>query len=200
MGSVLLIVLSVFLIIDSVLLVLAILLQEDKSGGGLGIVGGSSTSFFGASSGSILGRITVVLLTIFILLIIVMGLISSSFTKGSTFTAQDIYDAEANEYNTSVIKSLSDLPRRIAVSDFDNNVLAKISDEADKTFILTVYEKNKQNKYYEVNEKAVKNKDTKDKALAVLNSVGFTLEATAVQVGSELSNDESETEADTTND
>ncbi|MBQ3922171.1 MAG: preprotein translocase subunit SecG [Spirochaetales bacterium] len=191
----LLIVLSVFVLIDALLIIGAILLQEDKSGGGIGIIGGSSQSFLGSNSGSMLSKITTVLVTIFILLIVVMGVISSSFTKGSSISAQDIEAREAQEYELKT-KVLTDLPGKITESDFQKNILDKITNESDKTFINEVYTKAQQNKYYELNEKAVKNKDAKVRALGILNGVGYTLEAAPVEVNSVLTNDA----ADTTND
>ncbi len=184
----LLIVLSVFVLIDALLIIGAILLQEDKSGGGIGIIGGSSQSFLGSNSGSMLSKITTVLVTIFILLIVVMGVISSSFTKGSSISAQDIEAREAQEYELKT-KVLTDLPGKITESDFQKNILDMITDEADKTFINGIYTKAPQNKYYELNEKAVKDKDAKVKALSILNSIGYSLEAAPVEVNSVLTND-----------
>ena len=192
----LLIVLSVFVLLDALLIIGAILLQEDKSGGGLGIIGGSSQSFFGSNSGSMLSKITTVLVTIFILLIIVMGVISSSFTKGSSVSAQDIEAVEAQEYELKT-KILTDLPGKITESDFQKNILDKITNEADKTFINEIYTKAQQNKYYELNEKAVKNKDAKTRALGILNGVGYSLEAAPVDVNTSVLTNEP---ADTTND
>jgi preprotein translocase subunit SecG len=191
----LLIVLSVFVLIDALLIIGAILLQEDKSGGGIGIIGGSSQSFLGSNSGSMLSKITTVLVTIFILLIVVMGVISSSFTKGSSISAQDIEAREAQEYELKT-KVLTDLPGKITESDFQKNILDKITNESDKTFINEVYTKAQQNKYYELNEKAVKNKDAKVRALGILNGIGYSLEAAPIEVNSVLTNDA----ADTTND
>lgn len=190
----LLIVLSVFVLIDALLIIGAILLQEDKSGGGIGIIGGSSQSFLGSNSGSMLSKITTVLVTIFILLIVVMGVISSSFTKGSSISAQDIEAREAQEYEK--VKMLTELPGKITESDFQKNILDKITNESDKTFINEVYTKAQQNKYYELNEKAVKNKDAKVRALGILNGIGYSLEAAPIEVNSVLTNDA----ADTTND
>ena len=190
----LLIVLSVFVLIDALLIIGSILLQEDKSGGGIGIIGGSSQSFFGSNSGSMLSKITTVLITIFILLIVVMGVISSSFTKGSSVSAQDIEAVEAQEYEK--VKLLTELPGKITESDFQKNILDKITNEADKTFINEVYTKAQQNKYYELNEKTVKNKDAKVRALGILNGIGYSLEAAPIEVNSVLTNEQ----ADTTND
>ena len=190
----LLIVLSVFVLIDALLIIGAILLQEDKSGGGIGIIGGSSQSFFGSNSGSMLSKITTVLVTIFILRIVVMGVISSSFTKGSSVSAQDIEAVEAQEYEK--VKLLTDLPGKITESDFQKNILDEITNEADKTFINEIYTKAQQNKYYELNDKAVKNKDAKVRALGILNGIGYSLEAAPIEVNSVLTNES----ADATND
>ncbi|MBP5449109.1 MAG: preprotein translocase subunit SecG [Spirochaetales bacterium] len=190
----LLIVLSVFVLIDALLIIGAILLQEDKSGGGIGIIGGSSQSFLGSNSGSMLSKITTVLVTIFVLLIVIMGVISSSFTKSSSVSAQDIEAAEAQEYEK--VKLLTELPGKITESDFQKNILDKITNESDKSFINEVYTKAQQNKYYELDEKTVKSKDAKTRALGILNGVGYTLEAAPVEVNSVLTNDV----ADTTND
>lgn len=195
----LLIVLSVFVLIDALLIIGSILLQEDKSGGGLGIIGGSSQSFFGSNSGSMLSKITTVLVTIFILLIVVMGVISSSFTKGSSISAQDIENENIAQKYAVKNRVLTELPGKITESDFQKNILDKISDEADKTFIGEVYIKAQQNKYYELNEKAVKNKDAKIRALTILNGIGYSLEAAPVEVNSVLTNDDTDA-ADTTND
>ncbi len=185
----LLIVLSVFVLIDAFLIIGSILLQEDKSGGGLGVIGGSSQSFFGSNSGSMLSKITTVLVTIFILLIVVMGVISSSFTKGSSISAKDIEDENMAQKYALRAKALTDLPSKITESDFQKNILDMITDEADKTFINGIYTKAPQNKYYELNEKAVKDKDAKVKALGILNSIGYSLEAAPVEVNSVLTND-----------
>ena len=190
----LLIVLSVFVLIDALLIIGAILLQEDKSGGGIGIIGGSSQSFLGSNSGSMLSKITTVLVTIFVLLIVIMGVISSSFTKSSSVSAQDIEAAEAQEYEK--VKLLTELPGKITESDFQKNILDKITNESDKSFINEVYTKAQQNRYYELNEKAVKNKDAKVRALGILNGIGYSLEAAPIEVNSVLTNDA----ADTTND
>ncbi len=190
----LLIVLSVFVLIDALLIIGAILLQEDKSGGGIGIIGGSSQSFLGSNSGSMLSKITTVLVTIFVLLIVIMGVISSSFTKSSSVSAHDIEAAEAQEYEK--VKLLTELPGKITESDFQKNILDKITNESDKSFINEVYTKAQQNKYYELDEKTLKSKDAKTRALGILNGVGYTLEAAPVEVNSVLTNDV----ADTTND
>ena len=193
----LLIVLSVFVLIDAFLIIGAILLQEDKSGGGIGIIGGSAQSFLGSNSGSMLSKITTVLVTIFILLIVVMGVITSSFTKGSSISVQDIEDENMAQKYALRAKVLTDLPAKITESDFQKNILDKITNEADKTFINEIYTKAQQNKYYELNEKAVKNKDAKARALGILNGVGYSLEAAPVEVNTSVLTNEP---ADTTND
>ncbi|HOV15238.1 MAG TPA: preprotein translocase subunit SecG [Spirochaetota bacterium] len=172
--EVLILVLVIISFIVCFMMIGAILLQEDKSGGGIGIVGGSSQSFFGANSSSILVRITTVLFVIFMVLMLVIGLISSSFTKGSIISEKDITASETEEY-ISKKKLLKDAPEKINIADFENSILAKITDEKDKNFINSLYKKDSSNKYFIINDKI--SKTDKTKVVGLLNSIGFTLEA-----------------------
>ena len=165
------------------LIIVSVLLQEDKSGGGIGIIGGSSQSFFGASSGSLLVKVSTVLVTIFLLLCVGLALISSSFTKGTVVSETDIYESESKEYEGPRKRILKDIPEKIQVTDFEKNVLDKITDEDEKHLILTSFEKNKQNKYYEFQSKKV-TKENKIKILKILNNIGFSLEATMIEFDS----------------
>ncbi len=172
--DVLILVLVVISFIVCLLMIGAILLQEDKSGGGLGIIGGSSQSFFGANSGTILVRITTVLFVVFLVLMLVIGLMSSSFTKGSVISEKDITASETEEYVLKK-KTLKEAPAKINVVDFENSILNKIQDENDKSVLNALYKKDSSGKYFVLNEKS--SKEDIAKVLKILNSIGFKLEA-----------------------
>ena len=169
----LIIVLVVISFVVCFLMIGVILLQEDKTGGGIGIVGGSSQSFFGANSSSILVKITTVLFVIFMVLMLGSGLISSTFSKGSFVTEKDV---TAPDRGVSFKKRLlKDAPIKIGVEDFENGIIAKITEEKDKNFINGVYKKDSSNKYFVLDPKI--SKTDKKKVVGFLNLIGFTLEA-----------------------
>ncbi len=170
----LIIVLVVISFVVCFLMIGVILLQEDKTGGGIGIVGGSSQSFFGANSSSILVKITTVLFVIFMVLMLGSGLISSTFSKGSFVTEKDVTAAQTEEY-LSKKRLLKDAPIKIGVEDFENGIIAKITEEKDKNFINGVYKKDSSNKYFVLDPKI--SKTDKKKVVGFLNLIGFTLEA-----------------------
>jgi preprotein translocase subunit SecG len=170
--EILLIVLVVVILIICALIVTSILLQEDKTGGGIGIIGGSSQSVFGASSGSILSKITTTLFVIFMLLAVGLALISSSFSRDSLITETDISQTESNQYAKKIMTSA---PNTIRADDFEQSVIAKITNENDKKILNTFYKKDVSNKYYKLDKKI--SKENSKKVVGIFNSVGFTLEA-----------------------
>ena len=183
--NVLLIVLVVLVIIDCILIVLSILLQEDKSGGGIGILGGSSQSFFGASSGNLLAKITTVLLVIFFLLTIVIAFVSSR--NNSTITEQDIARSQV-ETDIGVRKTLTKAPVKIISDVFEKEVIAKLTNEADKKFVNDNYTMDSSKKYLSLKKDIKKEDDTK--LTKILNSIKFSPESVSTVISTDdLSSD-----------
>jgi protein translocase SecG subunit len=170
--NILLIVLVVLIIIDCILIVLSILLQEDKSGGGIGILGGSSQSFFGASSGNMLAKITTILLVVFFLLAIVIAFVSSR--NNSTITEQDIARTQT-ETVVGARKDLDKAPSKIITDVFEKEIIAKITNEADKKFVSGNYVMDSSNKFLSL-KKDIKTEDDK-RLTQILNSIKFSPES-----------------------
>ncbi len=180
MGNVLLIIFSSISFFLCFLIIVSIFLQEDKSGGGIGIIGGSSQSFFGASAGSMLAKITAVLTTIFLILAIVLALISSTFSRDTIVSKEDILLSETYDYQAPKKKVLTYVPERILVYSFEKELLDKITDENNKKTLLDSYKKDKDGQYYILNKKLKKSEQKK--ILDIMNGVGFTLQTEDIEV------------------
>ncbi|MCG8569577.1 MAG: preprotein translocase subunit SecG [Spirochaetes bacterium] len=182
MGAVILNVLIVFLILNCVLMVLSILLQEDKSGGGIGMIGGSSQSFFGASSSTILSKITTIMLTVFLVLSVTIAIVSSSFTRQSVISVEDIEKTELEIADEGIEKKvIAEVPAKVLVEDFDTQFFNLIRNNKDKEFVETIYETEDQ--YYVLKKKL--NKSEEERILGLLRSVGFTLESETTVIKTE---------------
>lgn len=198
--DVVLIILVILVLVDCLLIVGSILLQEDKSGGGIGMIGGSSQSFFGASSGSLMAKITTVLLVIFVVLVLFIAFFSSRSSSGSLITEKSLSQTESLEYETKVEvkKQLDDAPKRIQASDFENEILMKITDEKNKSLMNSSYSKDVTNKYYTLNDKT--SKTDKTQITKILNAIGFSMEAKTTVVNTVNTNSLVDTSADVTSD
>lgn len=180
MGNILLLIFSSISFFLSFLIILSIFLQEDKAGGGIGIIGGSSQSFFGASSGSILAKITSVLTTIFLILCIILALISSTFSRETIVSKEDILLSETYDYQAPKKRYLTYLPEKILTYSFEKDLVEKIIDEDKKKIILDSYTKDKDGQYYILNKKLKKGEQKK--ILEIMNSIGFTLQTEDIEI------------------
>ena len=179
--GILLIVLIVLTIIDCILIVISILLQEDKSGGGIGMLGGSSQSFFGASSGNMLAKITTILLVIFIILSIVIAFVSSR--TGSTITDEDLARTRSTENMIGVRKTLTKAPAIISNEVYEKEIIAKLTNDADKKLINNNYKLDSSKKFLSL-KKNVSSDDEK-KITKILNSINFSTESISTVISPE---------------
>lgn len=191
--------LLVVLFFICIVIVVAILLQEDKSGGAVGILGGSSQSFFGANSGSMLAKFSAIMLAIFLIVGVLIAIVSSHVGIQANFTKSDIVKAKLSRYNIEGINSSNEetinyVPLQFPKSEFENNILSKITNKDNKIFLSALYQNKegvynynfkkfkKSDIYASLSKDNKKEKAVKDKALKLLQGINYSQKAKTTNI------------------